>query len=135
MLDHFTLSVRYGIGRLEQWLWLGTLCGPTARYPQRERHYREVCSHKHRTRKVRSDADEAVRLHQQIQEEALVEVLHEIVQAAEQALDDAAERHVILPAAAVRLKCYRINMERQKAAVRASRLAKALPHHPPPDGL
>ncbi len=65
-----------------------------------------------------------------------MEVLEQVVQAAEDALERASERHLVVPAAAAagapgadRLQRNGVDVVRDEAAVRAGRVAERLAHH------
>lgn len=50
-----------------------------ALHPERDGHYAEVGGQKHSTRQVCADTNEAVPLHQEVEEETLMKVLQQVV--------------------------------------------------------
>ena len=58
---------------------LGCLTRTPASYPQRDSHDREISSDEHGAGEVSPHADEPIRLHEYVEEEALVEVFEQVV--------------------------------------------------------
>ena len=135
VLHHFVLLPCSGCIECRLGVWVRALDGPSTCNPQRERHNGEVGSNKHRARQVCTDTDEAVRLHQQIEKEALVKVLHQIIQAPKQAFHHAPKCHIVLPAVSLRLNGDGIHMEGKEAAMWPRGLSKSLPNHATPNCL
>ena len=80
-------------------------------------------SDQHGAGQVGADADEAVLVHEQIEEEALVQVLEQVVQAAERAFDQPAQTHLVVPALSDGLDGDGIDMVGDEAAVGADGIA------------
>ncbi len=117
LLRYFFLGIRGGRG------WSSALD------PQRNGHDREISGNEHGAGKVGADTDESVHMHQQIEEEALMEMLEQVVQAAEDALDGSAHGHLVLPALADGLQRDCVDMVRDEAAVRTRGVPEALTEH------
>ena len=107
---------------------LGSWSAP-ASDPESDSHDGEVDSYEHGAGEVGADAYESVGLHEQVEEEALVEMLEKIVQASEGTFDASSHGHFILPAFSYRLQSNGVNMVRDEAAVWAGRMAEALANH------
>ncbi len=86
----FLFFLRHGCGDLD----FRCLGAPTAE-PERYGHDCEIDGYEHGAGEVSADADEAVGLHEQVEEEALVEVLKEVVQTAENAFHAATQCHFV----------------------------------------
>ena len=89
----------------------------SAANPQSDGHNGEVDGHEHSAGEIGANADEAVGLHQEVEEEALVKVLEKVVQTAERALDASSHCHFILPAFSYRLQSNGVNVVGNEAAV------------------
>lgn len=100
-----------------------------APHPQRNSHDGEVGRDQHGAGQIRTDADEAILVHEQVEEEALVQVLEQVIQAAERALHEPAQPHLVVPPAAHRLDRHRVDVVRDEAAVGARGVAQALAQH------
>jgi hypothetical protein len=68
-------------------------------------------------------------VHEQVEKEALVQMLQQVVQTPEAALDDAADSHLVLPAIAKRLQGHGVDVVRDEAAMGSTRQAEALLQH------
>lgn len=91
---------------------------PPAPNPQRYRRNGEVDRYQHRAGQIRPDAHEPTRPDEQVKEEALVQVLQQVVQAAERALHDFTQIHLVVPPVAHSLQRHCIHVVRYEAAVR-----------------
>ena len=105
--------------------------GPPALHPQRDGGDAERHRDQHRAGQVGADADEAVRLDEQVEEEALVQVLKQVVQAAKQRLDRLAQAHLVVPPIPHGAQRDGVNVVRDERAVRPRRVAQPLAHHAP----
>lgn len=103
--------------------------------PESDCHDGEVTGNQHRAGEICADADEPVGLHEKIEEETLVQMLEEVVQAAAETLNCAAQCHLILPTFALRLEGDSIYVIRHETAVRTRGIAKALLDHSSHNGL
>ncbi|OSS46628.1 hypothetical protein B5807_08353 [Epicoccum nigrum] len=108
--------------------------GPPALHPQRNGGDAEGHGDQHGAWQVGADADEAVRLDEQVEEEALVQVLEQVVQAAEQALDGLAQAHLVVPAVPHGAQRNGVDVVGDEGAVRPRCVAQPLAHHPPQHG-
>ena len=107
---------------------LAAMCAARSN-PPRNSHDSEPSRNRHRAREIGPDANEAIRLHEQIEEEALVKMLEQIVQTAEDTLHDPTHRHLVLPALAHRRQRDRIHMIGHEDAMGPAGDAEALPQH------
>jgi hypothetical protein len=73
-------------------------------------------------------------LHQEIEEEALVEVFEQVVQTSYEAFDGATQRHFVLPPVSNRLYGNGVNMVWDETAMQTGSVAQTLPHHAPEHG-
>ena len=89
----------------------------------------EIDSHKHSAGKVGANADKAVRLHEEIEEEALMEMLQQVIQTAKNALYASAHGHFILPALSHSLEGDSVNVVGDKTTVRSRGVTQALANH------
>lgn len=105
-----------------------------ALYPKEDSHDSEVGSEDHGARQVCPNTHKTIPLHQEVEEEALVQVLKQVVQTPKGAFNHSAHGHLIMPSFAVGLQGHRINMVGNKAAVRTSGVSQPLLHHPAGDG-
>ena len=120
---HFRILF-FGHSACDLWRWRSS-----AANPQRDCHDGKVDCHQHSAGKISSDTDEAVCLHEQVEEEALVKVLKQIVQASKYALYASAHRHFVLPAVANGLQSNSVDMIRNETAVWPRGVAQALTDH------
>ena|ERR1700733_15466150 len=93
-------------------------------------HDRKPSSDCHCTRQVGSNANEPVRLHEEIEKEALMEMLKQIVQTPTDTLNCSAEGHLILPPLANRRKSDGIDMIGHEDAMWTCRVSNRLRRHP-----
>lgn len=103
--------------------------------PVEDGHDAKVGGQNHGAGQVGADADEALLVHEQVEEEALVQVLEQVVETAERALNNAAHGHLVLPALAKRVEGDGVDMVRDEAAVGARGVAQALLEHAAEHGL
>src|SRR2546423_15341011 len=89
----------------------------------------EPSSDCHSTWQVGPNAHESIRLHEQVKEEALVQVLEQIVQAPANALNSPAESHLVLPPLANCRQRNCIDMVGHEDAMRACSVAQSLGRH------
>ena len=97
--------------------------------PQEDGHDGEVGGQKHRAGQIGSDAHKPLLLHEEIEKEALVQVLEQIVQTPERAFDQPAHGHLVMPTLAVRLQRDGVDMIGYKAAVGPRGMSEALLEH------
>ncbi len=71
--------------------------------PQGNCHNSKVDCYKHGTGKIGADADETVRLHKKVEEEALMEMLEQVVKTSKGAFHTSSHCHLILPTFPYRL--------------------------------
>lgn len=100
-----------------------------AAHPQGDRHDGEIGGNEHRARHVRPDADEPSRLHQQVEEEALMQMLQQIVQAPAYALHCPAKGHFIMPTLAFGLQRDGVDVVGDKTAMSTGCQAQTLSRH------
>ena len=85
--------------------------------PARERGDHEGGDHERHGGQVGADADEAVGVQQAVEEEALVQVLEQVVSAAQQGLRHAAQRHFVVPAFAHGAQRQRVDVPGREGGV------------------
>jgi hypothetical protein len=103
--------------------------------PQCNRHDREIRRDQHRAGHVGTDTDESIRLHQQIEEETLMQMFQQIIQAAADAFHRPAEGHLILPPVTFRLQRDCVDVIRNETAVGTGCETHPLFRHPTEHGL
>ena len=99
---------------------------PSSLNPQVNRHDRKARRHSHRTGQIRPNAHESIRLHEQIEEETLVQMLKQVVQTPADTLNCSAKRHLVLPSLTDSSQGYCVDMIGHENAVRAGGMANRL---------
>lgn len=103
--------------------------------PERNSRDGEIDSNQHGAGQVSADANKAIGLHQEVEEETLVQMFEEVVQAAEQALNRSSQRHLIMPSISHSLERYSVYVVRNEGAVGTRGMAKTLADHAAEHGL
>ena len=97
--------------------------------PESQSHQSKADSNEHGAGQIGANADEPIGLHEQVEKEALVEMLQQVVQRPEDAFDGPAQSHLVLPALTQRLEGDGIDVVRDEAAVRSRGVAETLSQH------